>query len=32
MEQENWDIFISSKPSDKITGLIDLIEAAKAKK
>jgi hypothetical protein len=32
MEQEKWDVFINSKPSDKITSLIELIAAAKAKK
>jgi hypothetical protein len=29
---EKWDGFANSKPSDKVTSLIELIEAAKAKK
>ena len=32
VEPEKLDIFISSKPPDKITSLIELIEATKAKK
>jgi len=29
---EKWDIFINLKSKDKVTNLIELIEAAKAKK
>jgi hypothetical protein len=32
MEPVRWDLFKNFKPSDKITSLIDLIKAAKAKK
>lgn len=30
--QEKWNLFESAKPSDKMTSLLELIEAAKAKK
>ncbi|KUG22444.1 hypothetical protein ASZ90_007774 [hydrocarbon metagenome] len=32
MSPEKWDSFAHSKPRDKVTNLIELIEAAKAKK
>jgi hypothetical protein len=32
MNPETWDVFIHSKPSEKMTSLMELIEAARAKK
>lgn len=32
MTPEKWDSFVNSRPKDKVTNLIELIEAAKAKK
>jgi hypothetical protein len=29
---QQWQVFVHAKPPDKITNLLDLIEAAKAKK